>query len=106
MINKLLVAIDGSSHSMKAVDYASAIAVGCKARVIILNVIKVLAVPKISVELRKYAKLENVSVVDLNSWKEIASDLVAHAEKNLRAKGADDIVTIVKEGPVARTIVA
>jgi nucleotide-binding universal stress UspA family protein len=55
MINKLLVAIDGSSHSMKAVDYASAIAVGCKARVIILNVIKVLTVPKISVELRKYA---------------------------------------------------
>ena len=49
MINKLLVAIDGSSHSMKAVDYASAIAVACKARVIILNVIKVITVPKISV---------------------------------------------------------
>ena len=106
MINKLLVAIDGSSHSMKAVDYASAIAVGCKARVIILNVIKVLTVPKISVELRKYAELENVSVVDLNSWKEIASDLVAHAEKKSREKGADDIVTMVQEGPVARTIIA
>ena len=106
MINKLLVAIDGSSNSMKAVDYASAIAVGCKARLIILNVIKVLAVPQISVELRKYAELENVSVVDLNSWKKIASDLVAHAEKNSREKGADDIVTIVQEGPVARTIIA
>lgn len=106
MINKLLVAIDGSNHSMKAVDYASAIAAGCKARVIILNVIKVFTVPKISVELRKYAELENVSVVDLKSWKMIASDLVAYAETRSRDKGVDDIVTIVEEGPVARTIIA
>ena len=31
MINKLLVAVDGSSHSLKAVDYASAIANCCNA---------------------------------------------------------------------------
>ncbi len=42
----------------------------------------------------------------MNSWKKIASDLVAHAEKKSREKGADDIVTIVQEGPVARTIIA
>jgi len=106
MINKLLVAIDGSSHSMKAVDYASAIAASCKARVIILTVVKAQDFQKYSAEMRKYAELEHVSVVDLDALKSIANDLVAHAEKRAREKGVGDIVTIVREGPVARTIVA
>ena len=106
MINKLLVAIDGSSHSMKAVDYASAIAASSKAGVIILTVVKAHNVQKHSAELRKYAELEHVSVVDLNAMKSIANDLVAHAEKRSREKGVDDIVTNVREGPAARTIIA
>ena len=106
MINKLLVAVDGSSHSMKAVDYASAIAASCKARVIILTVVKAHIVPKHSAELRKYAELENISGSDLDALKTIAGYLVAHAEKSSREKGVDDIVTEVQEGPVARTIIA
>ncbi len=105
MINTLLVAIDGSSHSLKAVDYASAIAASCKARVIILTVVKVHNVQKHSAELRKYAELEHVSMVDLNAMKSIANDLVADAENKSREKGVDDIVTKVQEGPVARTII-
>ncbi len=106
MINKLLVAIDGSSHSMKAVDYASAIAAGTKARVIILTVVKGQIYQKYSVEMQKYAALEQISLVDLDALKSIANDLVAHAQKRARENGVDDIVTKVQEGPVARTIVA
>ncbi len=106
MINTLLVAVDGSNHSMKALDYASAIAASCKARVIILTVVKVHNVQKHSAELRQYADLENVSVVDLNALKSLANDLVVHATKRAREKGVGDIVTKVQEGPVARTIVA
>ncbi len=106
MINKLLVAIDGSSHSMKAVDYASEIAASSKAGIIILTVVKVQNYQKYSTEMRKYAELEHVSVVDLDALKSIANDLVAHAEKKAREKGVGDIVTKVREGPVARTIVA
>ncbi len=106
MINKLLVAVDGSSHSLKAVDYASAIANCCNASVIILTVVKVQNYQKYSAEMRKYAELEHVSVVDLDALKSIANDLVAYAEKRARGKGVDDIVTEVQEGPVARTIVA
>ncbi len=106
MINKLLVAVDGSSHSLKAVDYASAIAVCCKAKVIILTVIKVHKVKEISAELRTYAELEDIPRVDLDALKMIAGELVAHAERRSRDKGVDDIATKVQEGPVARTIIA
>ncbi len=106
MIKTLLVAIDGSSHSMKAVDYASTIAAGTKARLIILTVVKGQIYQKYSAEMQKFAALEQISLVDLDALKTIANDLVAHAQKRAREKGVDDIVTKVQEGPVARTIVA
>ena len=105
MINKLLVAVDGSSHSLKAVDYASAIAACCKASVIILTVVKVHMVKELSAETRAYAKLEQIPGVDLNALKMIAGELVVDAEKRSRDKGVDDVVTKVREGPIARTIV-
>ena len=106
MINNMLVAIDGSNHSLKAVDFASAIAACCKARVIILTIIKVHKVQELPADLRKYAELEHIPGVDLDILKKIAGDLVADAEERSREKGADDIVTMVREGPVARTIIA
>ncbi len=105
MINKLLVAVDGSSHSLKAVDYASAIATCCKASVIILTVVKVHMVKELSAETRAYAKLEQIPGVDLDGLKMIAGELVADAEKRSREKGVDEVVTKVREGPIARTIV-
>ncbi len=106
MINKLLVAVDGSSHSLKAVDYASAIAASCKAKVIILSVVKIHMAKELPAELRAYAKLEGISEADLDILKKLAGDLVIDAAERSHEKGVDDVVTEVQTGPVARTIVA
>ena len=106
MINNLLVAVDGSSHSLKAVDFASEIATCCKARLIILTVVKVHTIQELSAETRAYAKLEQIPALDLDALKMIAGELVEHAEKRSRERGVDDIVTKVQKGPVARTIIA
>jgi nucleotide-binding universal stress UspA family protein len=106
MIKKLLVAVDGSSHSMKAVDFASEIAAGCKAKVIILSVVKMHIAQDLPFELRAYAKLEDIPTPSLDSLKVIAGDLVAEAAERSREKGVDDVSTEVQAGPVARTIVA
>ncbi len=104
MINKLLVALDGSNHSLKAVDYASEIAASLKAEVILLFVVKPQELPE---GLREYAELEHVAGrLDIDILKKVAGDLVSNAEKRAREKGVDDIVKEVEEGPVARTIVA
>ena len=103
MINKLLVALDGSNHSLKAVDFASEIAASLKAKVIILNVVKSQELPD---GMREYAELEHVVGMDIDVLKKVASHLVANAERRAKEKGVDDIVTEVEEGPVARTIVA
>ena len=106
MINKLLVAIDGSNHSLKAVDFASAIAAGCKAKVIILSVVKEHLGKELPAELRAYAKLEGISIADLDNLKKIAAELVMDAAERSREKGVEEVVTEVQTGPVARTIVA
>ncbi len=103
MINKLLVALDGSNHSLKAVDYASEIAAALKAEVILLYVLKPQELPE---GLRDYANLEHISGLDMDILKKVAGDLVANTEKRVKKMGVNDIVGEVEEGPVARTIVA
>ena len=103
MIDKVLVALDGSNHSLKAVDYASEIAASLKAKVIILNVVKSQELPE---GLREYAALEHVVGTDIEVLKKIAGHLVVNAERRAKEKGVDDIVGEVEEGPVARTIIA
>lgn len=103
MIKRLLVALDGSDHSLKAVDYASEIAASLKGKVIILYVLKSRELPE---GMRQYAELEHVAGTDTEVLKSVASQLVASAERIAGEKGVDDIVGEVQEGPVARTIIA
>ena len=103
MIDKLLVALDGSNPSLKAVDYACEIAAALKAKVILLYVVKAYELPE---GLRGYAELEHIPGTNLEILKKVAGDLVSNATKRAREKGVDDIVGEVEEGPVARTIVA
>ena len=102
MIEKLLVALDGSNHSMKAVDHASEIDAALKAKVIILSVVRAQEIPK---GLRDYAELENIPGLDIDILKKAAGDMVANAERRAKEKGVVDVV-VEEEGPVARTIVA
>ena len=103
MINKMLVALDGSDHSLKAVDFASEIAASLKAKLIILNVVKPQEIPK---GLREYAELEHIPGFDMDILKKVAGDMVANSERRAKEKGVVDVVVEVEEGPVARTIVA
>jgi len=103
MIKKLLVALDGSDHSLKAVDFASEIAASLKAKLIILNVVKPQEIPK---GLREYAKLEHIPGLDIDILKKVAGDLVANTQRRAEEKGVDDVVGEVEDGPVARTIIA
>jgi nucleotide-binding universal stress UspA family protein len=103
MINKLLVALDGSNHSLKAVDYASQIAVPLKAKVVILNVVKPQELPE---GMREYAELEHFAGTDVEVLKKVAGHLVADAERRAKDNGVDDILGEVEVGPIARTIIA
>lgn len=106
MIDKIMVAMDGSSHSQKAVKYAAEIAAGCKASLIILTVIKMNQAPKVNEQLQAYAELEHISVSSLDAMKLLSNEMLSEAELTARDLGVTDISTRVETGPVARTIVS
>jgi nucleotide-binding universal stress UspA family protein len=103
MIDKLLVALDGSNHSLKAVDYAAEIAASRKAELIILNVVKSHEFPE---GLREYAEAEHVAGTDIEILKRLSGYLIENAELRAKELGANNVVGEVEEGPVARTIIA
>jgi nucleotide-binding universal stress UspA family protein len=105
MINKILVAVDGSSHSIKAVEYAASIAAGCNAKLSIITVMRQHLAPKVSEELRAYAELEHIQGADLEAAKMLSNQLLSHAEVTAREKGVTDIDKKLIVGPVARSIV-
>ncbi|PHQ94517.1 MAG: universal stress protein UspA [Marinosulfonomonas sp.] len=105
MIKKLLVAVDGSSHSLKAVKVAAEVASGCDADMTILTVIKAHQSKKLSAELSAYAQLEHLGRADLDAMKSLSNDLVSHAAATASEAGVKNITKIVETGPAARTIV-
>ena len=79
------------------------IAAALKSKVILLYVLKAQEIPE---GLRDYADLEHISGLDIDILKKVAGDLVSNTEKSARKMGVDDVIGEVKEGPVARTIIA
>ncbi|MEZ5792597.1 MAG: universal stress protein [Nitratireductor sp.] len=106
MIDRILVAIDGSNHSLKAVEYAADIAAGCKSTLIILTVLRSHQLPNLSKELRSYAQMEHISGADFEAMKLLSGELLSHAEKIAKDRNVTAIDKMVETGPVARTIVA
>ncbi len=105
MIDNILVAVDGSSHSLKAVEYAAEIAVACKAKLTVLSVMRSHQAPKVSQDLQAYAKLEHIGSSDFDAMKLISNQLLSHAERTASDKGVENIEKKSITGPVARTIV-
>ncbi len=106
MISTILIAVDGSAHSMKAVDYGAQIAAGIKAKIVLLYVAKQELVPD---AMRQFAKVEHFSERDadiLDVLKRGAKNMLDNAAGKITAAGVVEVETDIVEGPVARTIIA
>jgi len=103
MIKKLLVAVDGSAHSLKAVDYAASIAAAMKAQVIILYVLKTHELPK---GLSNYASIEHIQGGNEAVLQKAANGLVDEAKDRAAKAGATNVIGEVIDGPIARTVIA
>ena len=105
MIEKLLVAVDGSGHSLKAVEMAAEIAAASSAKLFILTVMRPRQAPRVSSELQNYAKLEHIDGAQYEAIKLLSSELMSHAESIARKRGVTNIEKTVESGSAARTIV-
>ncbi|MEH6629855.1 MAG: universal stress protein [Halopseudomonas aestusnigri] len=103
MFEKILCAVDGSDHSMRAVEKASALAMKFDGEVIFLTVAKAV---KMNEGLRRFMEVEHVSGQDAQYVLDSFSQEVLTEAKEIAKKiGVKRIRTEVKVGPPARTIV-
>ncbi len=103
MIKKIMIAVDGSGHSMKCVEYGAQIAKGLGAEVLLFHVVKPYNLPE---SLKQFAETEHMATIDSDLLKIGAQHLLAGALDLARSAGLKDVDIEVEEGPIARTIVA
>lgn len=104
MISKILIAVDGSPHSLKGVAVGGEIAAKTGARVILLHVVKE---EELHAGIKEFVRAEHIQgTLDMDVLKAGAKYLLNSSLDTARAAGVKDIDTEIEEGPIARTIVA
>ncbi len=102
MIKKILIAVDGSKHSLASVAFGAEIAKGVGAQLLLYHVVKPYSLPE---SLRKFAKAEHMQTFDPELLRKGAQYLLSGALDAARKAGVKDVEMETEEGPIARSIV-
>ena len=102
MLNKILVAVDGSKHSMRALEFASELAKKFDAALLVLSVYRHYSAAESSHSLVKTR--EDIVPSDI-ALSRLAQDYVDEAVERARELGAANVKGKVKRGQPSRTIV-
>ena len=103
MIKKILIAVDGSNHSLKCAEFGAEVAKGVGAEVLLYHVVKPYRLPD---ALREFAKAEHMATIDADLLNKGAQHLLARTRDVTRKAGLKDVKIEAEEGPIARSIVA
>ena len=102
MIKKILIAVDGSRHSLASVTFGAEIAKGVGAQLLLYHVVKPYSLPD---SLRKFAKAEHMQTFDPELLRKGAQYLLSGALDAARAAGVREVEIETDEGPIARSII-
>jgi nucleotide-binding universal stress UspA family protein len=102
MFKSLLVAVDGSEHSMRAVDTAADLAKDHDARLLILNVYKAVTLMESTHSLVRTR--QSLAPSD-DALHDFAQEVVKEAEQRAIQRGARRVESYIKRGQPARSIV-
>lgn len=103
MVSKILIAVDGSTHSRMAVKLGSEIAAALHADVMLLHVVWHDKVPKAMAE---FASTEQIRGTEIDKLMGAAQKFFDHEAETARTMGVENVAVQVERGPIARTIIA
>ena len=103
MISNILLAVDGSPQSSKAVKIASQIAQGVNAKLVLLHVVKQDELPKV---MQEFIKSEHIPGTDIDVLVNAAQHMLKGEVEKARSAGVSEVEVEVEQGSIARTIVA
>jgi nucleotide-binding universal stress UspA family protein len=101
MVNRILVAVDGSPASNRAVNLASDLAMKYDASLHFLNVIRDMQVPP---QLMKLAKVEKIGQGRIDVLEFVANQILGEAEQRAKKSGVKKIQKTIENGDPAMAI--
>jgi len=104
MFQRILVPIDGSTHSRRAVECAADLATRYDAKLNLLHVITNVARNRVPEELRDYAKLEQFELNEADMLLGVATKLVESARERALELGLADVTQAIEPGNPASVI--
>lgn len=102
MFQRLLCAMDGSEHSLRAANHAAALAARFGASLSFLTVTKEI---KVTDEVRRYLQVEQLAGEPQYVLDEHAQSIMRQAKKTATKAGVTKVDTLIRTGQPARTIV-
>ncbi|MBI3023705.1 MAG: universal stress protein [Thaumarchaeota archaeon] len=85
-MKEILVAVDGSKHSEKIVDYAIDLAKTMSAKIALIYVMPELSIPE---DYKKYAEEEKISRPESSYLRSVAERILADLGERIRRKGVE-----------------
>ena len=104
MFKKVLVAVDGSAHSKRAVAYGASIAAQNEAEVILFHVMRHLGSDRIPPDLEELAHAEHIRVTEADMLRNVAQAVIREAKDLAGAQGATKVQTVLQNGDPATRI--
>lgn len=101
-MNTVLVAVDGSDHSGRAVDFAIELASRFQAGLTIVNVVS--SVTTVPMAWGAYAEVEGVYAGEGDALTRVGDEICSEAEKRAREAGVSFVETRVETGSPAHVI--
>ena len=102
MVEKILLATDGSENSRKAIDFGVEMARRYAAKVYLLHVV---ASKKIPQEVLEYVKAEDIEDTPASVYLDkLGKKIIDKCELDVRSKGCEDFQTIIIRGNPAEMI--
>lgn len=104
MINKILVAVDGSEHADKAVQFAAETAKHHGAE---LHIIHVISTPvKMPEDLKKYMESEGLQdAAYYKAYRHVGEEVLSRARNDAASAGVENVECHLEEGDAAQEIV-
>ncbi|MCB9948298.1 MAG: universal stress protein [Rhodospirillaceae bacterium] len=102
MYKSVLVAVDGSAHSAKVVDFATDYAAMHGTRLLILSVYRTMRMPESS---HSMVRPTGHGAATPDEMRTYAESVVKAATERAQASGAKEVEGFVLQGQIARTIV-
>ena len=105
MFKSILIAVDGSKHADRAVEFGANLAGKFGSKLTLLHVMPRAGSHLIPDDLREFAKVEHISTNEADIFNNVANAIVGRAKDHAQLCGAKDIHTAIQTGDPAKNII-